>query len=160
MTMQKSDIILNDQIQQNPHPGQNSDGIIAEFSHDWGTGVVLFVDDEAVIVKGVEQILKSVGYQTVPASNGEEALEYFSKNHKKIDIVLTDLTMAGISGYELASKIKQIKQDIPVVLCTGRMEEIEKNKSFKQLFDAFLYKPYDKNELVNLIHQTLKKREG
>ena len=78
---------------------------------------ILIVDDEEIIVRLLSMSLKSDGYETVVAYNGEQALEVFDKESP--DIVVTDIKMPGMDGLELLKKIKEIDSEKEVIIVTG-----------------------------------------
>lgn len=84
-----------------------------------GTETVLLVDDEHTIVEVNSRNLESLGYRVMARTSPEEALELFKLAPNAYDIVITDLTMPGMTGDVLAEKILAVKPDIPVLLCTG-----------------------------------------
>ncbi|MCP4022710.1 MAG: response regulator [Desulfobacteraceae bacterium] len=78
---------------------------------------ILIVDDEEIIVRLLSMSLKSDGYETVPAYNGEQGLELFQSESP--DIVITDIKMPGMDGLELLKKIKEIDSEKEVIIVTG-----------------------------------------
>ncbi len=103
----------------------NSDelgGEIHEKTDPWlpgGNERVLFVDDEVFIVEMQQKSLEALGYKVTPKTRSSSALEAFIKEPYGFDIVITDMTMPEMNGPKLISKIKKIRPDIPVILCTG-----------------------------------------
>ncbi|MFP4573632.1 MAG: response regulator [Desulfobacterales bacterium] len=93
-----------------------------------GTESILLVDDEKPIVEMLQQILESQGYRVTIRTSSVEALEAFRANPDKFDIVITDMTMPDMTGDRLALKIKEIRSDMPVILCTGFSEKINEQK--------------------------------
>ena len=93
---------------------------------------VLFVDDEAAIVKIGKRLLERTGYTVEAVENSTDALELFKAFPDKYSLVITDLTMPHMTGIELAREIMAIRPDTPVILCTG----YEKNQSIIQAMDA------------------------
>ncbi len=80
---------------------------------------VLIVDDEVFQQKVIEQIVKSkLGFETLLASSGEEALDILLKGEERIDLVLLDISMPGMNGVELLKKIKPLRPDLPVIMVT------------------------------------------
>jgi PleD family two-component response regulator len=83
-----------------------------------GTGRILFVDDEPMLVDLAENMLSKLGYTVITRSSSTEALDLFQKDPDKFDLVVTDMTMPGITGDRLAQKIMEIRHDIPIILCS------------------------------------------
>ncbi len=84
-----------------------------------GNEKIMFVDDEKPIRENGKEFLENFGYQVQTYSNGIEAFETFKTHTGEFDLIITDMTMPGLNGYELASKILKLQPDIPIILCTG-----------------------------------------
>lgn len=80
-------------------------------------GHVLIVDDEDTIVTVVSDILSSAGYTTLAASSGEEALDVYVVN--KVDLVITDIRMGGMDGFELIKQLKLVDESLSIIVMTG-----------------------------------------
>lgn len=120
-----------------------------------GNAVVLFVDDEEAIAMGVQMLLVHLGYDIIIKTSGQQALADFSKTPEQFDVVITDLTMPEMTGDVLALEIKRIRPDIPVILCTGLLEETSEAALSKYQVDAFIQKPYDKEILLESIQKVI-----
>lgn len=116
---------------------------------------ILIVDDNKVNVELIKAQLKTHDYTIQTAYDGEEALEKIDKNPP--DIVLLDLMMPKISGYEVCRSIKQNKktQFIPVIVITALQELDDKLKAMELGADDFLVKPFNKLELATRIKSLL-----
>jgi PAS domain S-box-containing protein len=84
---------------------------------------VLYVDDEPSLLEAGRRRLESLGYQPITAANGAIALEFLRASPRKFDLVVTDLSMPGISGLELAEAIQTVRSDLPVVLLSGYIRD-------------------------------------
>ena len=93
-----------------------------------GTERVLFVDDEEGIVQLSEEQLTQYGYSVVPKTDPNLALEMFYDAPDAFDIVVTDQSMPGLSGLELAEKIRKVRPRLPIVLCTGYSSKVTESK--------------------------------
>ncbi len=80
---------------------------------------ILFVDDEAPIVKIVSRILGQLGYSVTTRTSSVDALELFQSNPSAFDLVISDVTIPQMTGDQLAKKLMEIRPDIPVIQCTG-----------------------------------------
>ena len=116
---------------------------------------ILLVDDEKMIASTGGQLLKILGYESVACTSSVEALQYYSDHTGEIDIVITDLTMPGMNGVELAEKILAISPEMPVILCTGFNEGLTKEKALKAGIRAFLMKPYTSAELSRILSDVI-----
>ncbi len=110
-------------------------------------GKVLIVDDDDDVVELLSEIVSTQGYQTETAFNGDEALEMFQKS--KPNLVITDVLMPGISGIDLAKKLKEIDSSIPVILISGKyLNLIEDLINRKIIADQVLYKPIASSDII------------
>ena len=123
--------------------------------------LVLFVDDEEVLVKVGEKILANMGNNTVSFTNPLEAIDYFKNNAESIDAVITDMAMPKMNGLQLAEKIHAVKKDVPVILCSGYSDELMKEKTDMKDISRLIMKPFSVVEFtkaLNEILSSLKKR--
>ena len=84
-----------------------------------------------------------------------DALQTFSKDPGAFDLVITDHTMPQMTGAVLAQKLKEIRPDIPVILCTGYSETISQEKAESMGIDGFVMKPLSRNELGETVRRVL-----
>lgn len=112
-----------------------------------GSGKVMLVDDEEQVVQVTGEILKNLGYEVVGTKSPEEALELFSASPQDFDLVLTDLTMPGLTGLELSTRIKCIRADIPIVLFTGYSELVSREDATEAGIDEYCMKPISMRHL-------------
>jgi len=112
---------------------------------------VLIVDDEASIARFLHDLVNSEGGIGTISPTGSFAVELFSKNTAAFDVIVTDQTMPKMSGLELAEKILMIRPDMPVVLCTGNSEKIDKDRAKTYGIRAILQKPIDIDELLDTL---------
>ena len=120
-----------------------------------GEECVLVVDDELFIIEIMTDMLGSLGYAVQTASGGPEALQCFSQNPDRFDLVIADLTMPKITGKQLAREIKQLREDIPIVLTTGMAFDLQTEKDEYQEFAAVLKKPVLYSDLAKTLRQVL-----
>ena len=86
---------------------------------------ILYVDDEHGLALLGEEFLGDLGYQVTSAFGGEEAWQAFQQADSDFDAVVTDESMPGMSGIQLAQKIYQSAPQLPVILCSGHMLTME-----------------------------------
>ena len=122
-----------------------------------GTERILFVDDEETIVLMTQQILERLGYQVTPRTSSVEALEAFRAQPDNFDLVITDFTMPNMTGMELASKLLDIRPDIPIIICTGFSEVLDKNRAKAVGIREYVMKPIAKDQIARSIRKVLDK---
>ncbi|MGD9209854.1 MAG: response regulator [Desulfobacteraceae bacterium] len=120
-----------------------------------GTGTILLVDDERMIIEMEQKMLERLGYRVVAMTSSQAALKTFEKDPNVFKLVITDMTMPEMTGDQLALKIKSIRPDVPVILCTGFSEKITEKKARALGIDAFLMKPMLKTDLSKAISRSL-----
>ena len=118
-----------------------------------GTEHILFVDDEEPIVRMMQQILERLGYQVTSRTSSVEALEAFKAKPDEYDLVITDMTMPNMTGVELAPRLREIRSDIPIIMCTGFSETIDEDKAKNMGILAYIMKPF----LIDEIAKTIRK---
>jgi PAS domain S-box-containing protein len=123
-----------------------------------GREKILLIDDEKDIVYTVQNTLTRLGYQVTPMTGSIEALETFRIDPDFFDVIITDLTMPHLTGVDLSKQIKQIRPDIPIILCTGYSEMIDDRKAEGLGIEAFLMKPIGNRVLAGTIRRLLDRR--
>ena len=123
-----------------------------------GKGTVLFVDDEEALVLLGQQMLERLGYQVVASRSSLETLETFRATPYRFDLVITDQTMPHMTGEVLARQLRDIRPDIPIILCTGFSHTVDVEKAIGQGIDAFLIKPLMAPDLGQAIQRVLAQR--
>ncbi|MEK6697873.1 MAG: response regulator [Nitrospirota bacterium] len=120
---------------------------------------ILCVDDEPSNLKILEAILTPRGYEVLPAESGTEALEIINK--QKVDIVLLDVMMPGVSGYDVCKRVKEDERcrNIPVVMVTALTSKEERIKGIEAGAEDFISKPFDHTELLTRIKMLLKMKD-
>jgi CheY-like chemotaxis protein len=119
---------------------------------------ILFVDDEAALVHVGRATLQRLGYQVVVCASSSEALEIFRTAPESFDLVVTDRTMPALTGEALVHAIRQIRPDIPIILCTGFSHPVTPEDLRALRVDAFLLKPVMSHEWARVIRQVLERR--
>ena len=120
-----------------------------------GNERILFVDDEEILVKLEKKMAESFGYEVTIANSSWKALEIFESNKDKFDLIITDQTMPGMTGIELAKKIWEIHPDIPIILTTGFSHTIDEEKTRDLGFIGFLKKPINREVFLSTIRKAL-----
>jgi PAS domain S-box-containing protein len=120
-----------------------------------GTGRILIVDDEEMLLLINQTFLSSLGYDVVAATGGQEALRLFAEDPGRYDLIITDMTMPQMTGMALSREVMAIRPDIPVILCTGYNESIIEEEAKAQGVKAFFMKPISLNALGRMVQQLL-----
>jgi PAS domain S-box-containing protein len=122
---------------------------------DWqGTGMVLLVDDEET-VRGIgTEMLKELGFATITANDGREAVELF-KNNDDIALVILDLTMPRMDGEQCFRELRQLKPDVKVIISSGYNEQEVTQKFVGKGLAGFIQKPYKLSVLKEIIRKVL-----
>ena len=118
--------------------------------------LVLVIDDEFAVLDAVTDILALAEIETITASNGRQGLTLYSERHAEIDLVLLDLTMPGLSGYETLAQLRQIKSEVRVILSSGYNQIDVTDRLNDPGRVGFLQKPYDADKLINVVRQFMK----
>ncbi len=118
---------------------------------------ILFVDDEDTLVELGGAMLAKLGYKPVAMKSGLEALKAIQDSPFEFDIVITDMTMPDIQGSQLASKIKKIRPDLPVILSTGFSNIADSENASPAGIDAVIAKPFTISSLARAINEVLVK---
>lgn len=126
---------------------------------------ILVVDDEPVVVKSLKEILQLQNYEVVTAGNGEECIKKILS--EKPDLVILDIMMPGMDGYDFLVSLKEMKvikedepeipdmPDVPVIVVTARGDDLAKDMVGRENIRDYIVKPYDVNDLLTRIKKIL-----
>ena len=131
------------------------ENVVAAHSMPTGNERILFVDDERLLADMGKQLLERSGYSVTALTSSREALEMFRAQPDQFDLVITDQTMPGLTGVNLAQAIFAIQQNMPIILCTGYSTTISKKKALAMGIREFVMKPMLKNDIAPLIRKVL-----
>lgn len=120
-----------------------------------GAGRILLVDDEEQVVQVTGEILQSLGYKVVGRTVSQDALQLFSRTPEAFDLVITDLTMPGLTGLELSEGLKKLRPDIPIILFTGYSDQVSKDDAYAAGIDEYCMKPISMRELATVVGRFL-----
>jgi len=120
-----------------------------------GSGKILLVDDEDQVVQVTGEILQSLGYTVVGKTSPREAIAVFSKDPRQFDMLITDLTMAELTGLELSEQVKALRPDIPIILITGYSDQVSKDAAIIAGIDEYCMKPISMRELSIIVGKFL-----
>ncbi len=116
---------------------------------------ILFVDDEQGIARMATHMLTSLGYDPVVTSSSLKALELFENNPDSFDVLVTDQVMPDLTGSDLAIKLRALRPDLPVVICSGFSAQLTPEKAEALGINEFLLKPIARQELGEAISRVL-----
>ena len=109
---------------------------------------ILIVEDETAIREFEAINLNRVGYETVEAASGEEALEIFDSDLKGFDIALIDVMMPGMDGFELVKQLRQRTTTLGIIMLTAKSQEMDKISGLMLGADDYVTKPFSPTELL------------
>jgi len=120
-----------------------------------GSERILFVDDEEMLVEMVRETLHGMGYRVVATESSVKALKIFRAHPARFDLLITDMTMPGMTGVDLAREVMQIRPDIPVILCTGFSENVSEQQAKNLGIREFIMKPVTVAGLARAVRKAL-----
>jgi len=119
---------------------------------------VLLVEGDLTTARGIVLALKDVGMIVDTTDTGEEALEL--SRHYDYDVVILDLMLPDMEGYEVVRRMRDARQDTPVLILSGLTRPSAKVKAFAVGADDFITKPFDKDELVARMQAVVRRSKG
>jgi len=116
---------------------------------------ILAVDDEEMTVGLAKRLLCDAGYNVLTAQSGFECLDIFRRRPHGCDLILLDLTMPFMDGEETFERLREIRRDLPVVLCTGFIAHERLERMLHAGLSGFLRKPIAPDDLVGYVRSIL-----
>ena len=120
-----------------------------------GSETILAVDDENIIIRTITESLGSLGYHVISASDGCEAVKLFVENKSKIDLIILDLMMPAMNGYEAFKEIKAMDPCSKIILCTGYVADDSVQEMLNSGVKGLLKKPYRIEDLSRAVRLVL-----
>jgi DNA-binding response OmpR family regulator len=121
--------------------------------------VILIVEDEKHLADGLRYNLTAEGYEVDIAGTGEEAAKMLLDRRRSYDVVVLDVMLPGMDGFELASSLRQKGQFVPILMLTARGRPEDVLRGFETGADDYLPKPFELTVLLARIHALLRRRE-
>ena len=118
-----------------------------------GDATILIVDDEKVVLEVGAKILKRLGYDVLQATNGSDAIEMYRAHSDRIDLVVLDVIMPGMSGAETFEELKRINPDVKVLLSSGYSLEGQAKRIMERGCDGFIQKPFNLQALADKLSE-------
>lgn len=122
---------------------------------DWSNRGILVVEDDEVCREFVKDVLKPTGVSLVFALQGEDAVRKCKKD-ASIDLVLMDMRLPKMNGYQATRRIKEIRKNLPVIAQTANVSDYERQKAFESGCVDFISKPIEPNRILSVISKYLK----
>lgn len=120
---------------------------------------IMLVDDEPVIVKAATAMLQRLGYEVHGFTSPQDALDYFLMTPERVDLLVSDLTMPGMSGLDLAQKVLAVRPNVPLLLMSGFVGETELAHVARLGFAGVLDKPLALSVLSQKVAEALRARK-
>ena len=117
--------------------------------------VILIVDDEPEIVRGLEDNLRFEGYSTLSAGNGADALALASR--EALDLILLDVMMPAMSGWDVCRQLRRQGIDVPIIMLTARGGEADRVQGLELGADDYVAKPFSLRELLARVRAVLRR---
>jgi CheY-like chemotaxis protein len=118
-----------------------------------GSGIILLVDDEDMIIRVGRQMLEALGYQVIEARSGKEAVEVYRENQDRIHVIILDVIMPDMDGSETFDLLKEIDPDVKVLLASGYSIDGKAGEIMERGCHGFIQKPFDLNNLSTVINE-------
>jgi len=130
-------------------------GAISESESVQGSEHILVVDDEESLVAIAQGQLTRLGYKITATTQSREALALFTSRAKEFDLVVTDQTMPDMTGIDLAGRLRAVRQDIPIILCTGNSEALSPENAKKAGICHVIMKPVQQEVFAETVRSVL-----
>lgn len=118
---------------------------------------ILIVEDEEAIANGLRFNMEAEGYEPVLLGDGPSTLSYFEENSHDVDLIILDLMLPGMSGYEICSAIRERDQAVPIIVLSARTLSEDKSHAFDCGTDQYMTKPFNLPELLSRVRNLLKR---
>ena len=120
-----------------------------------GTGTILLVDDENMVLGVGKEMLERIGYKVLLATNGMEAVQIYRKHKDEIDLIILDMIMPEMGGGETYDQIKEDSPKVKVLLASGYSVNGKATEILKRGCNCFIQKPFNMKELSGRIREVL-----
>ena len=121
---------------------------------------LLIVEDEEALADGLKFNFEQEGYEVVVAGDGPTALQSFSESPEGIDLVILDLMLPGMSGYEVCTAMRRINSHLPILVLSARTLSADKAHAFSCGSDQYVTKPFALPELLSRVRRLLETRQS
>lgn len=132
----------------------------AEIGATRGADTILVVEDEAMLLELVASLLESKGYSVLTAMDGAEAIDVYAKHKDSIALVLTDLGLPKVDGWDAFQRMKEINPDVNVIFASGYIDNTLRSNLLNAGAKDLVGKPYLADEILNRVASTLNEAKG
>jgi two-component system OmpR family response regulator len=119
---------------------------------------ILIVEDETHLAIGIKYNLEAEGYLVTAVSDGPAALNFLQEHSAAVDLIILDLMLPGMSGYDVCEALRQQGNDVPVLMLSARTLTEDRIRGFNAGTDVYLQKPFDLEELLSMARNLLSRR--
>lgn len=120
-----------------------------------GSERILFVDDEEMVTQMAAKMLTRLGYDVTSQTSPVDALNSFRSHPQAFDLIISDFTMPGMTGVDLAREIKKDRWDVPIIICTGFNERLADENIRDLGITEIVLKPLDRTQFAELVRRVL-----
>ncbi len=119
---------------------------------------ILVVEDEQHLAFGIKYNLEAEGYEVTTAGDGPTALKLFEESPQGVDLVILDLMLPGMSGYAVCEALREMGNDVPVLMLSARTLVEDRIRGYDVGADQYLQKPFELEELLSMTRNLLARR--
>jgi DNA-binding NtrC family response regulator len=121
---------------------------------------ILIVEDERLMLRLLERVFSERGYHVLTASDGEQAMEIYRRHKLEIDIVLLDIGLPKITGWQVFLKMKEENAGVRVVIASGYLQPELKSEMSRSGIRHFVAKPYMIDDVVGILQNAMQENQG
>ncbi len=119
---------------------------------------ILLVEDEPMLLELLKSVFEEDGYHIISALDGEEAVEIFRREAKHIRLVLTDMGLPKLGGWEILERLCEIDANVKIILASGFVDSEMRDEAIKKGAKDFIQKPYVPDTILKRIREVLDSR--
>lgn len=116
---------------------------------------VLLVDDDEITLRLLQKTLARDGYNSIVSSDGKSAIKLLSDQKDNIGMIISDIEMPEMNGFELLEEVKQDYPEIPIIMITGKNEKTAKEKAIETGADGFIARPFNNTDIIDLVNSVM-----
>src|ERR1700690_2673434 len=121
---------------------------------------ILIVENETHLAIGIKYNLEAEGYLVTAVGDGPAALEFLREQSATVDLIVLDLMLPGMSGYDVCESLRQKGSDVPILMLSARTLTEDRIRGFNVGTDVYLPKPFDLEELLSVVRNLLARRRN